>query len=372
MTHKILFVANTDMHINLCYVPYMKYLKEHNYEVHVATSTDVLFDYSDKTIKLPIHRTPFHFGNIKAIYMLKKEIEKECYDIISASTPMGGVVARLAAKSSRKRKHTKVMYTAHGFHFFKGNSFIKNKIYYGIEKWLSSYTDVLVTMNEEDFLAAKKQFKVDTRYIKGIGYHKEKLQNKLTKEEQQIFRKQLGLQADDYVIIYVAEISKRKRQEYLLRVLSKIHDSHIKVLLVGDSILKNDIHKKISKYNLEGRVKILGFRSDISSLFDIADMVISVSKQEGLPLNIMEAMYKEKPIVVSSCRGNRDLIQNGVNGVVVPIDDKQAIIDAILSLKNNLGYAKALGCANDKITKIYSIDTILPQYIKIYDELLKS
>lgn len=370
MNKKILIVANTDMHISLCYLPYMRYFKDLGYTVHVATNSEITFEYCDKKIKIPISRKPFKFGNIKAIRMLKKEIDKEKYDLISTSTPMGGVVARLAARKARKENGTKLLYTAHGFHFYKGCSLINKIIYYPVEKSLMGLVDLLVTINEEDYNFARNHFKVRTEYIKGIGFQSKKFENKITEKEKQLLRKNLGIKKEDYVITYIAEISKRKRQTYLLKCLAKMNMSNTKVLLVGNNILKNNIYKMIKKYNLEENVKILGFRSDVEDILDITDLVVSVSMQEGLPLNIMEAMKKEKPIIATDCRGNRDLIKNGVNGIIVPINDPNMLIKNINYLKENKEYAKKLGKKNKAIADEYSIDKILPEYVKIYNYLL--
>ena len=370
MIKKILFVANTDMHINLCYLPYIKYLKEQGYIVHVATNTNILLDYSDKKIQIPIHRTPLKLGNIKAIFKLKKIINEEKYDLISTSTPMGGVVARLASIRTRKENNTKLIYTAHGFHFFKGANKISSFIYFNVEKVLMKFTDILITINKEDYLNALKYFKVDTRYIKGIGYSSEKLQITLTKKEKKLYREKLGLEDNDYVITYIAELSKRKRQKYLINTLSKMDLKNIKILLVGNDNIHNKIYKLIKRKRLENNIKLLGFRNDISEILDISDLIISVSKQEGLPLNIMEAMHKNKPIIVTDCRGNRDLIKNGENGIIVKLNDKGELIDNINYLKNNKKIAKRLGTKNKNIIDEYSINNILNEYVKIYDEIL--
>lgn len=369
MSKKVLIVANTDRHINLCYLPYIKYLKELGVIVHVATNTNILLDYIDKKIKIPICRSPFHFKNIKAIFQLRKYILKEKYDLISCSTPMGGVIARLASKSLQKKNKTKVIYTAHGFHFFKGCPFINYLIYYPVEKYLTKYTDLLITINEEDYNFALKHFKVEVEYIEGIGFNQERLLSNLDTLQKSKLRTKLGLKIDDYVIIYIAEISKRKRQKYLLNVLKELNDSSVKLLLVGENTL--NLNNYIAKLKLEKQVKVLGFREDISDLLDIADLVISVSKQEGLPLNIMEAMYKQKPIIVTNCRGNRDLIKHQENGLVVSLNDKKELIDSIKYLKNDKKIAADLSKENKELSKKYTTEEILKKYKPIYKRYLK-
>ena len=367
---KILLVANTDMHINLCYLPYIKYLKEQGHIVHVVTNTGVTIEYSDKKIKVPIHRTPWKFGNIQAIIALKKVIDEEKYDLISCSTPMGGVVARIAAIKARKKNNTKIIYTAHGFHFYKGCPLFNKLIYYPVEKILAKYTDIMITINEEDYKFALNHFPIDIRYIEGIGYDDNKLNNKLTRKEKATLRRGLGINRNDYVITYIAELSVRKRQKYLIKALSNMNLENIKVLLVGDNILGDTIYKLIRKKKMENIIKVLGFRNDISNILDITDLVISVSKQEGLPLNIMEAMKKEKPIIVTNCRGNRDLIRNGKNGIVIPINNPSELVKKVTYLKNSPTKALRLAKENVKYADKYKLNVILPKYVKIYNEVL--
>lgn len=365
---KILYTANTDRHINLCHIPYLKMLKEKGHTIHVATNTDFNVDYSDKKIRIPIYRTPFKINNIKAIFILKRIINKEKYDLIITSTPMGSVVTRLAAKKLRKKYNTRVIYIAHGFHFYKGCKLRNYLLYYPIEKYLSKYTDTIITINKEDYEFAKKDFNTDIRYVKGIGFDSKKFDKILTMNEQVELRKKIGIGKDDFVVSYIAEISKRKRQEYLIKCLKDVNLKNTKILLVGDNILGNKIPKLIKKYKLDSNIIMLGFVNNVSEILDISNLVISVSNQEGLPLNVMEAMYKNKNILVTNCRGNRDLIKNNENGIVIPIDDKISLINSIKNFRDN-NYPKF---NNKELSKTYSIDSVINQYEKIFDDVLKN
>lgn len=370
MCKKVLFTANTLRHLYLCHIPYMGYFKNMGYEVHTASDSDGILNNVDKSYKLSIKRNPFTFYNIKAVFELKKIIEKERYEIIHTHTPMGAVVTRIALKLT-KMKNIKILYTAHGLHFFKGCSFKNYILYYPIEKILSKYTDMIITINKEDYNFAKEHFNTKIRYIPGIGFDEYKFKDKLNKKEKNEFRKSIGLNTDDYVISYVAEISKRKRHNYLLEVISKMNVTNEKFLFIGDDSRIGLIQKYVKKYKLQDVVKIIGFSNDIVKYLDISDLVISVSMQEGLPLNIMEAMYKEKPIIVTDCRGNRDLIKNRVNGIVVGLDNKEELICAIDELKNDKKLASRLGKKNKNIIDKYSIVSVFVKMEKIYQELLR-
>lgn len=371
MSRKVLFTANTLRHLYLCHLPYLKFFKENGYEVHTATDDDMVLCNVSKSFKLSLKRTPYSFKNIKAIFELKKILNSEKYEIIHTHTPMGAVVTRMAVKLARL-KDVKVIYTAHGFHFFKGCPWINYILYYPIEKILSRYTDMIITINNEDYEFAKKYFKTDIRFVPGVGFNEEKFSNKLSLIEQKQFRKSIGLNNDDYVISYVAEISRRKRHNYLLKTISKMDITNEKFLFIGDDSKIRIVKRLITKYKLDGVVKIIGFNNDVSKYLDITDLVVSVSKQEGLPLNVMEAMYKEKTIIVTDCRGNSDLIQHNVNGLVVGLNDKQGLIDAIKCLKYNKKLAKKLGSNNKSIIGDYSIKNIMPKMEKIYEELLRN
>jgi len=310
---KVLFVATVDSHIELFHLPYLKMFKEHGYEVHVATNTDKVIRYCDKKHKISIERNPLKLGNLKAIKQLKKVIDDEGFSIIHCHTPMGSVVARMAAKKARK-KGTRIIYTAHGFHFYKGASLKNWMLFYPVEKYLAKYTDTLITINGEDYELAKKKFNkrcMDIRYVPGVGVDEKKFAEKPSKEERHRIRESLSLKDDDYVMIFPAELSKRKNQMWLIKNLLPLfkNNNKIHLLLPGKDSLNGRCQRLSRKLGLEKQVHFLGFRNDINILLKISDIAISSSKQEGLPVNLLEAAYAGLPIAATDCRGNRDIVE---------------------------------------------------------------
>ena len=203
---KVLFVATVTRHINAFHIPYLKWFKEQGYEVHVASNGDEKIEYCDKHFNLPFERFPLKVNNIKTYKELKKIIDDNNSEIVHCHAPVGGVLARLAARKARK-KGTRVIYTAHGFHFYKGAPLLNWIIYYPIEKFLSRYTDCLITINQEDYELAKKRFKKakQIEYVHGVGVDSEKFKKEnLNKEQKEKLRKSLGIKEDDFVIIYTA------------------------------------------------------------------------------------------------------------------------------------------------------------------------
>ena len=366
---KVLFTATVDSHILAFHLPFLKWFKEQGYEVHVATNGDEEIPYCDKKIKISFERSPFKLNNIKAIFQLKKVLLKEKYDIIHTHTPMGSVVTRLAAKKARKQG-TRVIYTAHGFHFYKGAPLLNWCLFYPVEKYLSKYTDTLILINKEDYNLAKKKFKKckDIEYVPGVGIDEKKFDVKMTKEDKHKLRKELGLKDTDFVMIYPAELSNRKRQIWLINTIKELlkRNNDIHLLLPGKDSLNGKCQNLIKEYSLENQIHILGFRKDIPQLLMISNLAISTAKQEGLPVNIMEAMYVGIPIIVSDCRGNRDLIKNDENGYVVPLDNSEMFKDKIEIIYKNKKLRNKFKKVNAEEIQKYMLKEILVKMKKTY------
>lgn len=332
---KVLFTATVDSHILAFHVPFLKYFKEHGYEVHVATNGDAEIPYCDKKIKVSIERSPFKLANLKGISQLKQLITEEKYDIVHTHTPMGSVATRFAAKKARKHG-TRVIYTAHGFHFFKGAPIINWLLFYPVEKYLSKYTDTLILINQEDYNLAKSKFKKckDIQYIPGVGINEEKFDFVMTEQEKEQLRSSLNLSTDDFVLIYPAELNKNKNQEFLIQVIERLVQNHsnMHLLLAGQDSYQGYYQQLAKEKHLEDIIHFLGFRTDLPKLLQISDVAVASSKREGLPVNIMEAMYVGLPIVALDSRGTRDLVRHGKNGYLVEQGDIEGFASYIEEL----------------------------------------
>ena len=360
---KVLFVATVDSHILQFHIPYLKWFKEHGYEVHVATNGDEKIPYCDQKHKISIERSPIRINNLKAISQLRKIINEEKFNIIHCYTPMGSVVTRIAAKKARKKYGTKVIYTAHGFHFFKGAPIKNWIIFYPIEKLLSKYTDCLITINKEDYNLAKNKFWCnDVEFVQGVGVDKNKFDIVMTDEEKDNLRKELDINKDDFVIIYPAELSKRKNQGMILDIMKELKDEgykNVKLLLPGLDSMNGKYQQYAKILEIQDEVRFLGYRKDVPRLIKISNMAVSVAKQEGLPVNLIEAMMCNLPIVATDCRGNRDLIYD-----CVCIDDKENFKKKIVNVIENKtikNYDK------DK----YELSNIMKEMEKIYKRMQK-
>lgn len=364
---KVLFTATVIIHIKSFHLPYIKWLKEQGYEVHVAAKNDFISEpciipNCDKYYDIKFARFPFSKTNIKAYKQLKKLIQENNYEIIHCHTPVAGVLTRLAA---RNNKNTTVIYTAHGFHFFKGAPLLNWLIYYPVERFCARYTDKFITINKEDYGRAK-QFKLRKNgklyYVPGVGIDLDEIEN--IKVDIKKKKAELGIQENTPVLLSVGELNKNKNHETVLQVLSKLKDKNFIYLICGRGVLKEYLERKIQELHLENKAKLLGYRSDVIEILKIADLFIFPSKREGLPMSVIEAMATGLPVIASNVRGNRDLI---AKEKLFEPDDAAALTNLI---KNQLEAIE-----NKELKKVayanleqYSLKNVLKQMAEIYEE----
>lgn len=366
---KVLFVATITGHIKSFHIPYLKWFKEQGYEVHVASNGNEQIEYCDKHYNLPFERFPLRKNNIKTYRELKKIINENKYEIIHCHTPVGGVLTRLAAKKARK-KGTRVIYTAHGFHFYKGAPLLNWLIYYPIEKWLSKYTDCLITINTEDYELAKKKFRKCKKIelINGIGVSLDKFRTDLPKEEKEKFKQSINLKKDDFVILQVGELNKNKNQILAIEVMKELTktNKNIKLLIVGKGKLEQFYKDKINEYSLQKNVYMLGYRQDIPKIMKISNLLLSLSYREGLPVNVIEAMASKLPVIATNCRGNRNLIIDGKNGYIININDAKKLEEKIIFLQQNESVCNNFMLETQRLVENYGLDKVEKKLKEIY------
>lgn len=380
---KALILASVASMIDQFNMANIDILQKAGYKVHVAAN----FNYGSTTSKertsdlkkqlhsmgvivhdVAINRSVLNISNIHAYNVIKNIINHEAYDLIHCHSPIGGVITRLAAKAARK-KGTKVIYTVHGFHFFKGAPIKNWLVYFPIEKWLSKYTDYIITINQEDYYnATNKKFKVkNIKLVNGIGIDLEKFKPQ-TKVKKSELRRQYGYSDDDFILLYTAELNYNKHQDLIINVINLLKDKipNIKLLLAGLGTLQDKYKQQRDSLNLNSNVKFLGYRNDIVNLLTISDIVVSASRREGLPVNIMEAMATGLPLVVTDCRGNRDLVCNEENGFVIDIDDIEGFANAIEKLYTSKKLRQKFGRKNLEIINSYSLENVKKEMKNIY------
>lgn len=372
---KVLFVATVvKTHIMVFHIPYLKWFKDNGYEVHVCAKNDYYnpencnIPYCDRFFDIPFERSPLKCKNIKAYKALERVINSNQYEIIHCHTPVGGVLTRLAARNARKN-HTKLIYTAHGFHFFKGAPFMNWFLYYPIERWLAKYTDVLITINKEDYRRAKNFNVNKVIYIPGVGIDTEKYsQVKINKKEK---RREIGVDENDFVILSVGELNKNKNHEVIIKAIAQLNRSNVNYIICGQGELKDYLVSLIHKYGLEKQVKLLGYRNDIEEICKVSDIFAFPSKREGLGLAALEAMSSGLPIVTSDIHGIADYSVNYVTGFTCVSKDIDGFKNAIKTLMDNDDMRINMGDYNQKLVQKFDMQNVINIMSELYTSLLK-
>ncbi len=369
---KVLFVANIAKHIIRFHLPYLKWFKENGYETHVAACGIENIPFCDVQHNIPIVRSPFSFNNIDAHKQLKEIIDANEFELVHGHTPMGGVLARTASIKAR-RKGTKVLYTAHGFHFYKGSSVKNWLMYFTTEKIISFFTDAIITINKEDFdVLHKYKFNCKFKYlIPGIGIDIQKLNCSINFDKND-FRIKNNLNEKDFVLIYLAEFIERKNHKFIIYATHelKVLIPDLKILFAGRGVLQESIEKLINQENLNETIKVLGFRTDIGDLISLSDVGISSSKQEGLGLNLAEEMFCGLPVVASEDRGHKEMVIHGFNGFMFKQNNTKEFVKYILYLYNNTEKRIEMGVSACNSVQKFNLENSIAAMSKIYKSIL--
>lgn len=346
---KALMLASVASMIDQFNMDNIRLLQELDFQVDVVTNfengsttsqqrvnevRDALESSGVNTIHMPI---PREITDIKGIISSYKDVKKLCeknqYDLLHCHSPIGSVVARLGAKKSRKKYGTKVIYTAHGFHFYKGAPLLNWLMFFPIE-WLCSFvTDTIITINKEDHERAKKLMHAKRIvYVPGIGIDTKKI-NGVTVDKKEKFS-EFGIK-DEIVFLSVGELNKNKNQEVIIKALSKL-DTPFKYILCGRGDRKKHLERLAEQCGIRDKVIFAGYRTDINELLKCADVFCFPSYREGLSVALMEAMAAGMPCVVSKIRGNVDLIENGINGFLCDPSSEDEFAIALGKLANDI------------------------------------
>jgi glycosyltransferase EpsD len=367
--NKVLFVASIDKHILAFHLPYLKWFKDRGFTIDVASKGLEKIDYCDHKYNIPFERSPYSIGNYNAYKYLKEIVDSNCYDLIHCHTPMASVLTRIASIDARK-KDTKVLYTAHGFHFYNGAPKINWLLYYPVEWALSGFTDALITINAEDYSRVKKRFRSKNNYlIPGIGIREDRF-HIVDESKKRKIREKLGIKENDFVLLYVAEFIPRKNHKFIIDCVTLIKDqiANICVLFAGQGILMDEMKSIVRKYGLNDKVKFLGWVNNIGEYIAITDVGVSSSYSEGLGLGLAEEMNYGIPVIATKERGHKELIDHGVNGFMYDIDNKDQFVGFVNELYADVEKRVTFGRNAKENVKKFNISNSLKCMQEIYEE----
>lgn len=309
-----------------------------------------------------------HMGqNMRALRQVEGLMKQNGYAFCHCHSPIGGVVARIAGHRTR----TKVIYTAHGFHFYQGAPVMNWLVYYPVEKMLSRWTDVLITINHEDYKLAKKKFKMKKlTYVPGIGIDTQR--ESLSQKEKEEKRKELGIPQDAFLITNAAEFTPNKNQKTVIEAIEQLHNPNIYFVMCGIGQKKAELEQYVKEHGLEEHIRFVGFRNDLHEILQTSDCFVLSSFREGLSVALMEAMAEGLPVVCSRIRGNVDLIKDGEGGILISPQKRDEYINAFKKLYNmkneSFGQFLHMGEINRKMIYIFGRKNVENHMKAIYFE----
>lgn len=317
--------------------------------------------------QVDIPRSVFKVSSIlSSLKQLKTLCHREQYDLIHCHSPIGGVVARLAARKMRK-KGAKVIYTAHGFHFFKGAPLKNWLLFYPMEKLCARMTDLLITINQEDYNLAKRKMKAGkVVYVPGIGLNTRRFSGE---EDTASLREELGLAPSAKIVLSVGELSRRKNHKVILEAIAKMKDPAIHYLICGIGPEEENLRNLAKQLGIGDQLHLLGFRRDVPGLLALADVYAFPSLQEGLPVALMEAMAAGKAVVCSRIRGNTDLIEPGIGGEVLETNHVDGFAFAMNRLLTDAALMEKMGQNNRLRIRDFDRSVVDAQMKTLYQEI---
>lgn len=353
-------------------VPHIKELINQGHTVDLAcTKLDKFVDLLKNKINgldvkleyVRLERSPFKLSNHKGVKDLKRIIDKGNYDLIWTNEPVMGIATRIAAIKARK-KGTKVIYMAHGFHFFKGAPLQNWLVYYPIEKIFAHFTDVLITINKEDYRFAQKKISAKKIYhIPGIGVDLAKIQS--VQATRRDIRKSIGVPEDCVLLLSVGELNANKNHEIVIKALAKLNNLNVHYAIAGRGEKKDYLENLSKKLGVNSQVHLLGYRTDVSAIDKVSDIFCFMSRREGLGLAAIEAMACGLPLITSNVHGINDYSQNGISGYNSAPDDVNCLTHNLIKLVNDEKLRKKMGQSNIIRAKEFSIENVLDKMHKI-------
>ena len=368
---KVLFTATVvKTHIMEFHIPYLRMFQQAGWETAVAARNDFddpgdcVIPCCDRYYDIPFERSPLKRSNLRAYRELKRVIDQGEFDLIHCHTPVGALLTRLAAGKARQ-KGTKVIYTAHGFHFFKGAPVLNWLVYFPAE-WLCGFlTDVLITINREDYDFAQKHIHAGkVCYVPGVGVDMDRFGG-----SRETAREKLGIGEEEFVLLSVGEMTENKNHRLALQALALLPEKPIRYVLVGRGERMEELQAQARELGIADRVIFTGYRNDVSELYPAADAFFFPSFREGLSVALMEAMASGLPAIVGKIRGNTDLIDDGVEGVYMPLTPEGAA-EAIRKLYDDPALRTRLGKAAREKVRRFSAPEVRKSMREIYRDTM--
>lgn len=376
---RLLIASGVPSTLKAFLLPFAAHYRERGWQVDAAAngvaSDPVLEEAFHAVHDIPWTRRPADPVNLTgAVRRIHALVEREGYDLVHVHDPVAAFVTRVALRRLRRRTRTRVIYTAHGFHFFAGNAPVRNFAFRTLEAIAARWTDHLIVINEEDLAAARKMpVAGDVTYMPGIGIDlAERGPGAVDEEDVRRVRRDLGLGDDQKMLLMVAELNPEKRHRDAVAALARSGRPDVVLACAGVGPLGESIRRQAAQLGVEDRVLLLGFRDDVDTLLRASFATILPSGREGLPRSLMEASSMERPVIATRIRGVTELVADGRTGLLTDVGDIDALASAIRLLADDPDTASAMGRRGREAMERFDLANVIRLHDELYERALKA
>jgi glycosyltransferase involved in cell wall biosynthesis len=359
-------------------LPYVQHFRQKGWVVdgmaHSISRFSPCVEAFDQVWDVEWSRNPLSPENFRlALPKIRKIVEQGQYDLVHVHTPVAAFLTRIALRKLRTQTNLKVIYTAHGFHFYRGNSLLKNLAFGTMEKVAGAWTDYLVVINREDEAAAHRYRLVPPQrvvYMPGIGVDLARYDpQQVTEEAIAAVRQEMGLGEKDRLFLAIAELAPRKRSLDILQAFAKLNAPNVHLAFAGSGPLLPMLQQQAQELQIQSHVHFLGLRHDIATLIRASVATILVSRQEGLPRSVMESLALEVPVIGTNIRGTKDLLAED-GGLLVEIGHTHEIALAMQKILDDPQEALQMGQAGRKRMAAFDLKNTLILHQSLYSAAL--
>jgi glycosyltransferase involved in cell wall biosynthesis len=377
----LLFVTTVPITLEAFLAPFAGHFRRLGWRVDAlsngASANEHIAGAFDHRYDVPWSRNPLDPRNlVGSAATVRRVVAQGRYDIVWVHTPIASFVTRYALRRLTGAERPLVIYTAHGFHFYEGGRPLSNMLYRSMERVAAPWTDYLVTINSEDYRAAKGLGGIDparVRYIPGIGVDTDRFSpERADPRAVAATRSELDVAQDAFMLTMVAEMAKVKRHEFLLEALARARDARVVLVLVGDGPLEARLKERAAALGVTDRIRWAGYRRDVPSVLAASDALVLVSEREGLPRSVLEAMAAGRPVIGTATRGIADAVGEDA-GWIVPKHDVDALARAIDAAASDPAETSRRGAAaRDRAVAEFALPRVIDEYEELFREALAS
>lgn len=374
---RLLLIATVGDTLRAFYLPIAAHLRRAGWRVDGLArdieSCEQCRETFHEVWEAPLSRKPLDPRNLTtAARRIAQVVAANDYDVVHVCTPVAAFVTRFALRGLRKSGKPKVIYTAHGFHFYRGGNPLRNAIYLGLERLAGRWTDCLAVINEHDRSMAEQHSLVPNGqlvYIPGAGIDCSRFQaSQVPEAAVAAVRRALAVAEDAPLFLMVAEFNRNKRQDDAIRALAGMRCRRAQLVFAGDGPTFEKAKRLAAELGVEDRVHFPGVRRDIPQLARASVAMVLPSRREGLPRSVMESLALGVPVIGSDIRGTRDLVGDGC-GVLVKAGDVEGFSRAMDWMVEHPDEARAMGARGCARMKQYDVRTIIALHEELYERM---